>query len=79
MTRPISSGDAEGPATAYAEAVRRVGVLIAESAPVSDQARFAYMVARAALLYVRAMADAERAAEMAYSLADEFASEVRPK
>lgn len=61
--------------TTYAEIVGAVRRLIAHHQIGNDATVSAYMVARAALLEVRACRGADRAAELAYKLADEFAGE----
>ena len=63
--------------TPYSRVVRLVDETIAAQAPATDPTVSAYMVARAALLHVRALRGAHRAAELAYKLADEFAGETK--
>lgn len=62
-----------GPATAYARITRSVQNLIADVRE-NDSTVAAYMVARAALVFVSGIRGPRRAAELAYKLADEFAS-----
>ncbi|MBV8594061.1 MAG: hypothetical protein JOZ27_07170 [Caulobacteraceae bacterium] len=59
-------------ATLYARVDRAIEGVIQEQR-VSDQALAAYMVARAALLRVRAVRGSVAAAEVAYRMADELA------
>lgn len=61
-------------ATAYARITEAVQKLVEEHAE-NDPTVAAYMVARAGLLVVRGLRGSERAGEMAYRLADEFATE----
>ena len=59
----------------YQRVVDDVEHTIRREAPATEPTVTAYMVARAALLEVRAKHGAHRAAELAYKLADEFAGE----
>lgn len=60
-------------ATAYAEITKAVGELIARHAE-NDRERAGYMVARAALLAIRADKGDRVAAEKAYALGDELST-----
>lgn len=67
-----------GRADAYARVVDAVDWIVAcRTADTDDPTVTAYMIARAALLQVRALRSAEKAAELAYRLADEFAGETK--
>ena len=60
----------------YARLAVEVEALLAAH-PETDPTAAAYMIARLALLTVRALRGPKRAAEIAYKLADEFAAEVQ--
>lgn len=60
--------------SSYAEITKAVGDLIDHHVE-NDPTVTAYMVARVALLNVRGLRGAGRAAELAYKLADELAGE----
>lgn len=62
--------------TDYAKITAAVERLIAEPAQVNDATVRAYMIARAALLFVMHLRDAEKASELAYKIADEIATEL---
>lgn len=64
-----------GPAQTYAAVTAAVNALIARAPAENDKSRVAYMVARAALLHVKGVEGARVAAEKAYQLADEFATD----
>ena len=61
-------------ASSYAEITGSVDGLISHHVE-NDATVTAYLIARAALLQIRGIRGAGRAAEIAYRLADEFASE----
>lgn len=61
------------PAAAYAAITKAVAYLISAHAD-NDRERAAYMVARAALLNIRAQKGDRAAAEMAFKLGDELAT-----
>lgn len=61
-------------AGAYAAATRIVDRAISNDLCDVDETVAAYMVMRAALLYISAKRGSERAAELAYKLADEWAT-----
>ena len=65
-----------GPANSYAEITREIDASISRHIEVEPEVA-AYMLARSALLQIRAMRGSSAAAQMAYRLADEFASEVQ--
>ncbi len=58
---------------AYAHALATVEAY-AKSHPETEPAVLGYMAARAALLFIGAVAGNDKAAEVAYKLADEFAT-----
>ena len=60
-----------GPASEYAEIVAEVATLIERQTYASDPPVRAYMVVRAALVWVRGRHGDERVAEMASRLADQ--------
>lgn len=62
-----------GPSGAYAEVIKAVDEMI-YAAGGNDPTVIAYMVARAGLLAIRHMRGGQRAAELAYKLADELAT-----
>ncbi len=66
--------DTAQPAGAYAEITRGVHRLITDQDDIEPEVA-AYMIARAALITIRARRGADKAAELAYRLADEFAGE----
>lgn len=61
-------------ATAYAAITRQVQGIVDEHGPDNDPTVAAYMVARAALVMVGGIRGNQRASELAYRLADEFAA-----
>lgn len=62
-----------GPAAAYAEITKAVDGLIARHSG-NDREQAAYMVARAAVLHVRADKGDQAASELAFRLGDEIAT-----
>ncbi len=66
-----------GPATVYAKISSSLANLFFKHSETTEPTVIAYMVARYALLAVRAERGNKRAAEIAYELADEFAGERR--
>jgi len=63
------------PAQTYAAVTIAVDKLIRTLPSEVDSARLAYLVARAALLHVKRVRGAKGAAETAYQLADEIATD----
>lgn len=62
-------------ASDYSQIVDAVERLIAAPAKVNDHTVRAYMIARAAILFVMHTRDAEKASELAYKIADEIATQ----
>lgn len=61
-------------ASTYASITRAVDQIVADERDAADQTVCAYMIARAALLRVRASHGSDKASSMAYALADELAT-----
>lgn len=62
------------PASTYAEVVKAVSLMVAGDRFDADPTVIAYMVARAALLWVRGRQGNQNAGAMAYRLADEIST-----
>ena len=62
----------QGPASSYALVTGLVDHAIGTVFAGNDSAQTAYLIARAALVYVANLRGTERASEMAYALADEL-------
>lgn len=64
----------QGPASAYAEITREVDRLGRQHQVGNDPTVSLYMIARAALLSMRALRGHKNAAELAYKIADELST-----
>lgn len=63
-----------GPATDYGKILVQVDEIIRTPADVNDASTRGYMIARAALIWVGNFKGYEKAAELAYRLADELST-----